>query len=152
MRNTYGIFLEDCNGKLLVATPTGGRTGSLTIPKGGKEVGESDWQAAVREFKEEAGIDVESFYNYTEFIYKLPPVKYRSGAKTLHAYYIQLACVIDIASCTCTTFTKTGQPEVYNHKLVKPEHAMRFLHESQVRAYRNYKLIEDFLRLNNVTI
>jgi 8-oxo-dGTP pyrophosphatase MutT (NUDIX family) len=152
-RHTYGIFLEDCNGRILVCTPyasNGLGKNSMTIPKGGKEAGESDWDAAVREFIEEAGIDVRPLLDEAEFIYSLPAVRYRSGAKTLYSFYIKLNTNIDISSCVCTTFTKFGTPEVYDHKLVKPEHAKKTLHESQVRALNNLEMIKEFLAENEL--
>jgi 8-oxo-dGTP pyrophosphatase MutT (NUDIX family) len=149
-RNTFGIFLEDWNGRILVCTPSGGDKDSITIPKGGKEAGEDSWQAAAREFMEEAGIDIKTLIDYAETAYELPPVRYRSGAKTLYSFYIKINMPIDVSSCVCTTYTKQGNPEVTNHRLVKKEHAKRFLHESQARALDLLEDIQWFLASNEI--
>jgi 8-oxo-dGTP pyrophosphatase MutT (NUDIX family) len=150
-RHTYGIFLEDCDGKILVCSPSNSDVKNLiTIPKGGKDKGETDWQAAVREFKEEAGIDILPLVGAAKYVYVLPPVVYKSKAKTLYSFYIKLNTPIDVASCVCTTFTKFGKPEVMNHRLVKPEYAKLFMHESQTRALELLDNIKWFLSENDI--
>jgi 8-oxo-dGTP pyrophosphatase MutT (NUDIX family) len=150
IKNTYGIYLIDSDNKLLVATSTGQPKKSMTIPKGGKEAGETDWEAAVREFHEEAGIDLNEMEEHIGWKYALPPVRYKSGAKILWSFVVKLLTPLEGTHFECTTYTDKGKPEVYNHRLVKPEHAFQHLHEAQVRAFHNYFTIMLFLSMNNL--
>lgn len=58
MKKTCGIFLIDSLNKVLVVHPTNHAENIWSIPKGGKEDGETDYQSAIRELKEETNLDI----------------------------------------------------------------------------------------------
>jgi len=65
MKDAAGLAIT-CEGKILLIHPTNSswQKPTLGIPKGKIEIGESEWQAALREVKEEIGLEVpEEFIN-----------------------------------------------------------------------------------------
>jgi 8-oxo-dGTP pyrophosphatase MutT (NUDIX family) len=64
-----GVILLDSNENLLVIEGGGGK---LSLPKGCRHRGESEWDGAVRECYEETGIDVEDPKLPTKFLKTLP--------------------------------------------------------------------------------
>jgi len=84
MINTCGIFLySKKNQKFLMVKATNGW--NFSIPKGQSEDGEDFIITAVREMKEEVGIDVKELQNYT--LTFLGASEYDHGKKTLQAFF-----------------------------------------------------------------
>ena len=97
---TCGIFLVNTRDEILIVHPT--RSVNLSIPKWQLEEGETTWEAAIRELKEETNIDI----NKINIIKNIPldAQKYTNKRKTLHPFLIITDSVIDIKKLKCTTY------------------------------------------------
>jgi len=65
---TNGIFLIDCENKILICHPTGSAEDVWSIPKGLAENNEEHFNAAKRELLEETGINIENYEYISEYI------------------------------------------------------------------------------------
>lgn len=94
---SYGVLILNEQGQLLLAHATGQK--HWDIPKGGAEEGESPREAAIREVREETGIEL--LADSLEEIGRMP---YHSR-KDLHLFRVVLhSRNCDIAACKCTSF------------------------------------------------
>ena len=94
---SYGVLIFNEQGQLLLAHATGRR--HWDIPKGGAEEGESARDAAIREVREETGIDLSS-----ASLVELGLMPYHAR-KDLHLFQAVLHTRdCDIAACRCTSF------------------------------------------------
>ena len=96
MKSTsHGTLLFDGDAELLLCHATGGR--HWDIPKGMADPGESSAQAALREAREECGLDLDphALCDLGQFTYR-PDKDLR-----LHAVLIER---VDPAQCVCSTF------------------------------------------------
>lgn len=105
MENTYGIFLLNKD-KILIGHPTHSPANGWTIPKGRAEPGETPTQAAIREFKEEAGYDLEPF---KDLLVPLGTEIYLSKKKQIHAFLLKVNEEFPEAKCT-SLVTDKGEP------------------------------------------
>jgi 8-oxo-dGTP pyrophosphatase MutT (NUDIX family) len=92
---SHGTLLFDGDAELLLCHATGGR--HWDIPKGMADPGESSAQAALREAREECGLDLDphALCDLGQFTYR-PDKDLR-----LHAVLIER---VDPAQCVCSTF------------------------------------------------
>lgn len=134
-----GIIYLLSNGKFLICHATNGRYWS--IPKGIKDKGESDIEAAIREMKEETGIIInnpnnlckcyDGFYNESKdlavFIYNS-----RENNKNIKEF----VCV----SMYFDDKDKKNLPEVDRYMFIDIEGAKRFMNSSQYKIVKNILL------------
>lgn len=128
---TCGVFLLDGDNKVLACHPTNAKVTIWSIPKGWPDEGEEPRAAAVRELMEETGVEVDP-----SSLLELPPVKYKSGKKTLHAFLCKLKKKNTELSLICTSYVETGPtpfPEIDRYEWVSLDTAKMMLHEAQVR-------------------
>ena len=94
---SYGVLILNEHGQLLLAHATGQR--HWDIPKGGGEEGESPREAAIREVREETGIDLTD-----SEMEELGVMPYRSR-KDLHLFRALVHTdQCDITACKCVSF------------------------------------------------
>jgi len=94
---SYGVLILNEQGQLLMAHATGQK--HWDIPKGGAEEGESAREAAIREVREETGIELTA--DSMEEIGRMPYI----ARKDLHLFRVVLHTRdCDIAACRCTSF------------------------------------------------
>ncbi|MDR6536480.1 NUDIX hydrolase [Variovorax soli] len=94
---SYGVLIFNEQGQLLLAHATGQK--HWDIPKGGAEEGESAREAAIREVREETGIELAA-----DSLQELGRWPYLSR-KDLHLFRVDLLTRdCDIAACRCTSF------------------------------------------------
>jgi 8-oxo-dGTP pyrophosphatase MutT (NUDIX family) len=94
---SYGVLILNEQGQLLLAHATGQK--HWDIPKGGAEEGESAREAAIREVREETGIDLS--VSSMEELGRMPYIP----RKDLHLFRAVLHTRdCDIAACKCTSF------------------------------------------------
>jgi predicted NUDIX family NTP pyrophosphohydrolase len=130
MENTYGIFLVNNQGLILIGHPTKAGLSGWTIPKGRPEEGEDAITTALREFKEESGIDLTSHKNELVF---LGTEVYKSKKKQIHAYLLKTN--EEFSEPTCTSLvTDKGEPfypELDQFKWATFDEACNLLYISQ---------------------
>lgn len=94
---SYGVLIVNEQGQLLLAHATGQK--HWDIPKGGAEAGESAREAAIREVREETGIELAA-----DSLQDLGRMPYRPG-KDLHLFRVFVHTRdCDVAACKCTSF------------------------------------------------
>ncbi|RZL89385.1 MAG: NUDIX hydrolase [Variovorax sp.] len=94
---SYGVLIVNEQGQLLMAHATGQK--HWDIPKGGAEAGESAREAAIREVREETGIELAA--DSMEELGLLPYL----ARKDLHLFRVTLRTRdCDIAACKCSSF------------------------------------------------
>jgi 8-oxo-dGTP pyrophosphatase MutT (NUDIX family) len=94
---SYGVLILNEQGQLLLAHATGQK--HWDIPKGGAEEGESAREAAIREVREETGIELAA-----EAMEELGRMAYLPR-KDLHLVRVGLHTRdCDLAACKCTSF------------------------------------------------
>lgn len=107
---TCGILLHTKDGYLL-CHPTGREhgIGCHDIPKGMKEEGETEWQCAVRELREETGLVIPEGSEADAVDLGRHPYNIK---KDIHLFYCETE-EIDRDSLVCTSMVpRTGKPEV----------------------------------------
>lgn len=128
-----GIILLNEVGELLLAHAT--NTTHWDIPKGGPEDGESRMQTALRETKEEIGINLEG-----QPLLDLGEVPYRPE-KSLHLFAARiLKKNIDTSKLTCSTYFEephTGRaiPETDAYDWVPPSRLQDFCSKSLYKLF-----------------
>ena len=100
---TCGSYIIDSNYRILVCHPTGHPHDWWTIPKGCADMGETHYDAAIRELSEETGINI---HDYHYDLYDLGVIDYESKPKTLHGYAFCINGVIDQELKCLSTFTQ----------------------------------------------
>lgn len=103
---SHGLLLLDESGRVFLAHATG--TAHWDIPKGGAEPGESPLEAALRETREETGLEAADWS-----LQDLGEMAYRPG-KRLHLFAARVSSAdVDPAACRCSSFfphRRTGRP------------------------------------------
>jgi|GEM_PF-1951328 len=131
---TCGIYLYDVTtGKLLICHATNASWKTWSLPKGLKDVEEDAYDAAIRELKEETGIDV-SELNILQTA-SLPPVRYKKQNKVLESFLLITDTPLQDHQFVCHSLTKGGIPEIDRWAWVKPEELASRVHESQAENY-----------------
>lgn len=135
--DTFGIFIIDSTGKLLICRPTGIRCNSgWSIPKGKSEGSESKKDAALRETWEETGLDLKP---YKDKMVELGSKKYKTRRKRLWGFMLHLPIKIDVDKLKCDCkITGKDKPEIDKYEMVNPQNAITRLHESQGRMLEDY--------------
>lgn len=127
---TCGIYLFDLKqSKLLIGHAARTSKNNWSIPKGLKEESENEYQAAVREFKEETGIDLNRI-KIKEKV-ELPEVKYKNRNKVLRSFLVKTDTSLSDATLTCTSLVKNSYPEIDNFLWVTIDELDKYVHETQ---------------------
>jgi 8-oxo-dGTP pyrophosphatase MutT (NUDIX family) len=138
---TCGIYLFDKNtGKILICHAAKASWKTWSIPKGLQDKDESFYDAAVRELKEETGIDAAELH--IVFTAVLKPVKYKKQNKLLMSFLMITDTPLKDHICHCETITRQGYAEVDGWAWIKPEELLQRVHESQ---QENYPMISKML-------
>ncbi len=118
---TVGVFIFNPDGEMLLVRSHKWH-GKYVVPGGHVELGERIEQAAVREAKEETGLDIYDlkFVNFQEFIFD------ESFWKKRHFIFFDYACKTD-------SLTVVLNDEAQEHVWVKPEAALRLPVDSYTR-------------------
>ncbi|MCE3278531.1 MAG: hypothetical protein K0S44_722 [Bacteroidetes bacterium] len=131
---TCGIYLYDkTSNKILICHATNSSWKTWSIPKGIKDEGEEEQDAAIRELEEETGIKKNELD--LNSVIKLEPVKYKKQNKFLQPFFILTATSLEDKEFTCSTMVKEGVPEIDKWAWVNPEVILNKLHESQQHHY-----------------
>lgn len=102
--STCGFFIVS-NNHLLLVHPT--RSRDLSIPKGQVDNDENYLETAIRELKEETGIDVDDLHILE--LKQFPSVIYKNKRKTLHPFLLITDTYLDPKKMECTTFVKDSE-------------------------------------------
>jgi nucleoside triphosphatase len=118
---TVGVFIFNPDGEILLVRSHKWH-GKYVVPGGHVELGERIEQAAVREAKEETGLDIYdlNFVNFQEFIFD------ESFWKKRHFIFFDFACKTD-------SLTVVLNDEAQEHVWVKPEAALHLPVDSYTR-------------------
>lgn len=131
---TCGIYLYDkTSKKILICHATNASWKTWSIPKGLKDEGEEDLDAAIRELEEETGISVNELD--LNSVVTLTPVKYTKQNKILQPFFIMAKKNLTAKTLKCTSMIKGNIPEIDKWAWVEPEGILKKLHESQQFHY-----------------
>lgn len=140
---TCGIYLFNTRSReILICHATHASWQKWTIPKGIKGRGEEPYAAALRELKEETGIDINKI-NVLK-ISPLPPAKYLKQNKILESFLVITDTDMDNYSFCCHSQINNEFPEIDNWRWVNPESVTKYLHESQ---QENIKKINELIKI-----
>lgn len=132
MKTTCGIFIFNNEGKILLGHPTKHEPDFWSIPKGVADEGEDYFSAAIREVKEETGIDLnEDKINWiNKYFY------YRRGEKRLFPFYYFWEDEIPELYCDSMVTAKgiDMYPEIDEFGWFKPEEVFLYVHPTQKYA------------------
>lgn len=139
MKVTCGIFLYSTKTKkMLVCHATRARWNSWSIPKGLRDDGEDDFEAAVRELYEETGIKLREVKTIS--VCRLPAVMYRKQRKQLVSFLVITEEDLGGYGFACHTLVNNSYPEIDQWKWILPEEA-DILHETQQQLIGEIKRI-----------
>jgi 8-oxo-dGTP pyrophosphatase MutT (NUDIX family) len=131
---TCGIYLFNlAEWKVLICHATNASWKTWSVPKGLKDKGESSYAAAVRELKEETGIDVKQLNVLLKK--ELPPVNYKKQNKILESFLIVTDTPLQDHKFHCGSLTAKNQPEIDRWAWIEPGQMHLKLHESQLENY-----------------
>lgn len=139
-----GILLES-NNKFLLGHPTEltGTTHGWGILKGKLDEDELLYEAALREFKEESGYDIEEAKNIGFVdVSPRPFFKYDVGNnKSVYVYWaVDLIGYVDKLEFHCPSLVpNTDQPEIDKYQWVNIDEAIELATESQKDLFRHVK-------------
>ncbi len=140
MQTTCGIFLIDNQDRMLIVHPTNHPNDHWTIPKGLRDVGESDWDAAKRELQEETGIDLDYLTYKKEYMGYIP---YGYKNKTLSSFLVKCENTLSTKTLHCDSLFMNKeynmkQPEVDGFELVNKDIAVQVIQEEQKTLWDDY--------------
>ena len=131
METTCGIFLIDNRDRCLIVHPTGHKDYSWSLPKGRMEAGEGYLDAAIRELREETGIDLPLYAPYINMIRRLPAVKYTTRPKLLIPFAIWLSISMQDVHLYCDLQHDDRFPENDDFRWVPIPELFRLTHPTQ---------------------
>lgn len=141
---TCGVFLVSKEHKILACHPTKQTIQNWSIPKGKKEEGESNLEAALRETKEEANVDL--FQKGELNVVTSRPILYRNKKKILVPFIIKETenSHLDFSEfeLKCNEYVNGNYPEVDQYRWFTLEEAIEYLHYTQSEVV---KKIKDFI-------
>lgn len=140
-----GCLIVDKNGMMLLGHPTNHHKDSWTIPKGQINKGESEMDAAIRETKEETGIDVVKLYDegkaYAPHYFNEGNYKIRKRIiKNLTIYLVKLKGSFQEMDLKpyCESMVDSKFPELDEFKWVNIAKYKKYLVKSQKDIFNDY--------------
>ena len=128
MEFSYGIAIIK-HSKVLVCHMTGfAPNRGWNIPKGHAEEGEHPLSAAIRETREETGLEIADIKKGEAI--DLGDFRYKSKRKTLHAYAVFTDKDIRIEDLYCDSYFSAGLPEVDEYRFVTLEEGKALCHHT----------------------
>lgn len=129
---TCALAVVDLDGKILLAHPTGaGYLGSWSLPKGLRDLGETEAEAACREVREETGLIIDPFE-----VIEIGRFKYTAD-KEYHLFLYRAHAPVDISQLICeSTFeTRDGTQliEVDKYQVASLDYALKLLNPRQAK-------------------
>lgn len=136
---TCGIILFNPDNKILIGHPTNQPQNTWSIPKGLPDGNEPNLNAALREFKEETGINLLEILPWEGPIEIIGKFIYPNKKKILMAYKLKIMNDIDINEFHCDSMVPAhvyGKevPEIDEFRWVTISEAMELIHPSQKEA------------------
>lgn len=123
---TCGLIISCHQGWLLGHTTN---TPFWDLPKGQMEPGEELLDAALRECREETGLDLSTHRD--RCVYRGTEVYNRKFGKRLALFSLALPVPLDLSACRCTSLVSTRGPEpvldMDDFAFVSPAHLERYL-------------------------
>lgn len=134
---TCGCYVIDSAHRLLVCHPTGHPHDKWSIPKGLPNKNEDFYDAAIRELREETGLNIDA---YTYEMYQMGVVGYENKPKALVGFAFFLDGIITKELyCTSTFRGAHGPiPEVDLHQWVDIVDAMDFIQPEQTMLFKKF--------------
>lgn len=130
METTCGLYLYSItSGKVLVCHATHASWKQWSIPKGLKDEKEEPLDTAIRELKEETGIEFKKLDIIA--LHTLPPVKYEKRNKVLDSFLVIADGGVEKLPLHCSTRVKNTFPEIDKWEWVKLDVLNKWVHESQ---------------------
>ena len=146
---TCGIFIFNNKNQFLICHPTNAKHNGWSIPKGQIDADETELEAAIREVREEANIDITCVSEFTP----LEPSRYPNKKKILYSF-LALEADSDVSFETfdlkCNSFVlgKKGDfPEVDAYLWVTIAEAEKYLPKHQTKPLDE---IKDLLKWINL--
>lgn len=153
MKVTCGIFLFNNEDKFLIGHPTNHAKNIWTIPKGLRDPGETDIEAAKRELYEETNIDYNKIYDNIlmeshlgEFPYKGWINGKPNKDKVLSSFLIDTDLDFKSWEIKCESMVNNSGnpfPEIDDFKWVTFEEAYGLLHKSQIKCFPQISRIKN---------
>lgn len=138
MKHSCG-FIIISNKKVLIGHPTGHSMDLWSIPKGLRDADESEVNAALRETKEETGLDILSIPGDYYF---LDTYVYPNNKKKITIFSFEPKEDLTKMELTCPSLIEQGelkgQPEIDIWKWVDLQTACELLHICQAKAIREF--------------
>jgi 8-oxo-dGTP pyrophosphatase MutT (NUDIX family) len=140
-----GILLEH-DGKFLIGHPTEmyGTTNGWGILKGKMDKGETLYEAALREFKEESNLNLLALpYALDCWFFPRPFYSYQVKNKTVYVFWVIDKTGIAFNSrMSCPSIIEgTDKPEIDAYKWVTPDEAIKIVAESQIDLFQTVKAL-----------
>ncbi len=135
-------FLLQCKNKYLICHPYGAkwRSNYWTLPKGMKEIGETDKETAYRETKEETGLDLTKIDGD---ITKIDTYKYAGKNEKITIFLFKCNKDITKKKLECKSLIKYGEhkrkPEIDFFQWVSKKEAIDKLNDTQSQAIKAIK-------------
>jgi 8-oxo-dGTP pyrophosphatase MutT (NUDIX family) len=132
-QTSCGVVMLNEHGNVLLCHAT--ETNHWDIPKGQPDPGETPLDAALRETREETGIELDA-----QEVIELGVFAYRSD-KDLHLFAARTTTArVDVAQCVCTCLFpsyRTGRmiPEMDDFRWVEPQEVDRYASGSLARLF-----------------
>jgi len=139
-----GFIIKCKDGKFLLGKTGGGVDGACwTIFKGGQIDGESLIETAIRETKEESGIDIASDKRLTDNMSTIPIFSYSVKNKDVYVFYLHdVDGVLDNCELKCSSYYDDNKPEISEFCRFEVDEMSRVVFPSQlglVKLLKNSK-------------
>lgn len=130
MKITCGIYLyEILQKKFIICHATHASFKQWSIPKGLQEDNEEPYSAALRELKEETGIDAGKLHILST--HSLHPVKYLKQNKTLVSFLVVTDTPLTDYKLHCSVLVNNSFPEIDKWLWTDIDTMNKMVHESQ---------------------
>ena len=132
MNETCGVFILNERDEVLICHPTGASWKQWSIPKGLREPDESHEEAAIRETREETGLEVKN-------LIFIGQVAYTRQRKVLYGYLcLDRVCLNkDLICVSMVERPKEGLvPEIDRYRWVAQDRVAEYIHDTQAKLWQ----------------